>query len=245
MARSNLLSAPETVLVDPFSKKGALALFWLLARKGGDEFSVNRTARELGIMPFTVHRVIRTLEYDGIIRARGMGTKKRFYLADPKALMIRWLRHYQFQRKNKLWKFSLSDPKDFASKRKKFLTSYVLPALHTAAQSVFHVGVTNLSTTEGYVEAGNSARLVREFGFVEQERGYQVLLIEPYYLELVRRFAKDRTDPVMRSAFAILTFLDLYHFPVRGREQAEALFRKCPALKSLGPWSDFEAVEVV
>ncbi len=38
-------------MVDPFSKKGGLTLFWLLARwpdKAGDAFSINQAAREVG-----------------------------------------------------------------------------------------------------------------------------------------------------------------------------------------------------
>ncbi|MCM2321805.1 MAG: hypothetical protein NDJ90_00920 [Oligoflexia bacterium] len=245
--RSNLLPEIEPALVDPFSKKGALALFWLLARRpaaseGG--FSVNQAARELGIMPFTVHRVVRTLEYDGIIRAQGIATKKRFHLAEPKGLMIRWIRHYQIQRKSKLHRYGLSNPREFSSRRQEFLGAFVVPALHTAAQTVFRAGVTNLLTTEGYTDGKGALKLARKFGLIEQDRGYEVLLIEPYYLEVVRRFNKDRSDPIWKSAFAVLTFLDLYHFPLRGREQAEVLFRKTPALKTLGPWAEFEAIEV-
>lgn len=249
MARSKLhIASSDPTLVDPFSKKGALALFWLLARRGvkpggNAEFSINELARKVAVMPFTVHRVIQTLEYDGIIQAKGLNTKKRFYLADPKALLIRWLGQYQFQKKNKLWKYGLSDPKKFNTRREEFFEASVVPALHTAAQAVFHVGATNLRTTEGYLlDPKAIPSIVDNFGLIEQERGYDVLLIEPYYRGVVARFSRDWNDPIWKQAFAVLNFLDLYTFPIRGREQAEALFRKTPALKSLGLWSHFEAI---
>jgi DNA-binding Lrp family transcriptional regulator len=208
------------------------------------EFSVNQVARELGIMPFTVHRGIRTLEYDGIIRARGLRTKKRFYLAEPKALLIRWLRHYQFQRKNKLWKFALSDPKKFETQREQFFNSFAVPALHNAAQSIFRAGNTNILLIEGYLlEAKTVGMVASKFGLVEQERGYEVLLIKSYYQRVVERYFNNPNDMIWKQAFAVLTFLDLYFFPIRGREQAEVLFRKVPALKSLGAWAEFESIE--
>jgi len=42
------------------------------------------------------------------------------------------------------------------------------------------------------------------------------------------------------QAYAILTILDLLHFPVRGIEQAETLFRKTESIKSICNWSDIE-----
>jgi hypothetical protein len=40
--------------------------------------------------------------------------------------------------------------------------------------------------------------------------------------------------------YALLTVLDLLHFPVRGIEQAETLFRKTDYIKSICSWSDIE-----
>jgi len=252
MPRSNLLpsSSADVPLADPFTKKGALTLFWILARRAGtkagpsEEFSVNQAARELELRPHTVHRVVRSLEYDGIIRAVGTGTKKRFYLADPKALLIRWLKNYQIQRKCKVRRYAISDPKAFASQRDHFLDAAGAPALHTAARLSFHAGVTNLSTTEAYLlDASRADAIAKKYGLVAQERGYEVLLIEPYYRGVVERFKKDPEDPKWKLAMAILTFLDLYHFPLRGIEQAEAIYRKTPVLKTIAPWSALESIE--
>ncbi len=251
MPRSNLLPATSDVpLADPFTKKGALTLFWLLARrvkpKSGahDEFSVNQVARELELRPHTVHRVVRSLEYDGIIRAVGTGTKKRFYLADPKALLVRWLKNYQIQRKCTLRRYAISDPKAFQSQRDHFLDAAGAPALHTAARLIFRAGVTNLSTTEAYLlDSSRAESLAKKYGLVAQERGYEVLLIEPYYRGVIERFQKDPKDPAWAAAMGILTFLELYHFPLRGIEQAEAIYRKTPVLKTIAPWSSFESIE--
>ncbi len=227
-----------------------MALFWLLARrtdeKSGpnEQFSINQAARELKLRPHTVHRVMRSLEYDGIIRAVGTSTKKRFYLADPRTLLIRWLRNYQIQRKCKLRRFAISDPKAFQAKRDHFLSASGAPALHTAARLIFNASVTNLSSTESYLlDSSQIESLAKKYGLVAQEFGYEVLLIEPYYKGVIERFEENPDNPTWRAALAILTFLDLYHFPLRGIEQAEAIFRRTPVLKTIAPWSAFESIE--
>ena len=62
-----------------------------------------------------------------------------------------------------------------------------------------------------------------------RDKGYDVLLIEPYYSAIVAR-KSERINMLPVSA-PLLTFLDLYNFPVRGNEQAEHLIRKHPALQ--------------
>src|SRR4051794_24912197 len=102
---------------DPFSKKGALTLFYLLAEFGGgrgeSQFSVNEVARLLKLSPGTVHRVILALEHEGIIKAQGLRTNKRFTLGDPKELLVRWLNHYSISKKAKVKLFAISDSPRF------------------------------------------------------------------------------------------------------------------------------------
>ncbi|MEN9722203.1 MAG: hypothetical protein RJB38_189 [Pseudomonadota bacterium] len=93
------------------------------------------------------------------------------------------------------------------------------------------------------MDPARAESLAKKHGLVAQERGYEVLLIEPYYRGVVERFKKDPEDPTWTAAMAILTFLDLYHFPLRGIEQAEAIYRKTPVLKTIAPWSALESIE--
>ncbi len=58
------------------------------------------------------------------------------------------------------------------------------------------------------------------------------MLIEPYYKNFLNLSPEDE----IRVAPALLTFLDLYHFPLRGREQADFMaerikyFKRAPQL---------------
>lgn len=52
-----------------------------------------------------------------------------------------------------------------------------------------------------------------------KERGYEVLLIEPYYKTLLKQ--NQKSGKGISICPFLLTVLDLYHFPLRGQEQAE------------------------
>lgn len=74
-------------------------------------------------------------------------------------------------------------------------------------------------------------QLERKLLLEPQERGYEVLLIEPYYKSLLKNTSDSNLD--MNVSPSILTFLDLYHFPLRGQEQAEFLAERLPELKRI------------
>ena len=248
MARSSLLPIKDTqVLHDPFGKKGALALFWALSRTGverGETFSINELAKLLNSSSSTAHRSISALAQDGIFKAEGVRTSKRYSLKKPDALLKLWIKNYKFNRKVKKLQLGISNPAEFQKKKKELLSEYSVPALHTAAKSIFHVGVSNLQQIEAYVPDWNQVeRLTKKLGLVEQDQGYEVLLLKPYYDQVVLSFRDHSNDPQWNSAYSILTFLDLYHYPLRGREQAEALFRKQKALSSICSWKEIEALD--
>jgi len=243
ITRSSELASP-----DPFSKKGALVLFYLMStlpeKHGTGTFAVNELARELKLSPGTVHRVVLALEYEGIIRAHGFRTNKRFSLDNPKDLLVQWLKTYRLQKKSRSRQFAIADQARFNSASKTLgAKAALVPALHTAARDVFHAGATNLRTHEFYLPKWDTLMSTGEkLGLIEQDRGYEVLLLQPYYAGVLDRLSAAAGKDPWRSAYAILTFLDLYHFPLRGREQAEVLFRKMPVLSKLCRWSEVEDV---
>ena len=69
------------------------------------------------------------------------------------------------------------------------------------------------------------------FQLEPQERGYEVLLIEPYYKMLIKQNRKDGKE--IGVCPLLLAFLDLYHFPLRGQEQAEFIAQRAPELKRI------------
>ncbi len=254
MAQSSLITpmSNKPHLANFFSKKGALALFWLFASqengngRNSQQFSINQIARETGVRPFTVYRIFKELEYEGIIKTHGLRTKKRFCLAEPKELMTRWLLSYQIQKKAVFHGYRVSDPKNFNKVQNKIIEYEGVPALHTAARMIYKARATNLMNAEIYLRPRSSFdKIVHEYKLIELDRGYELLLIEPYYFGLVEHFYLKSKNPIWKAAYALLTFLDLYHFPLRGREQAEVLFRSVPVFRNIGTWRDFEQIEGV
>ena len=57
------------------------------------------------------------------------------------------------------------------------------------------------------------------------------MLIEPYYKMLIKQNGKDGKE--MGICPTLLTFLDLYHFPLHGQEQAEFMAERIPELKRI------------
>ena len=64
-----------------------------------------------------------------------------------------------------------------------------------------------------------------------QERGYEVLLIDPYYKMLLKQNRKDGKQ--IDICPLLLAFLDLYLFPLRGQEQEEFIAQRAPEMKRI------------
>lgn len=91
---------------------------------------------------------------------------------------------------------------------------------------------TNLETVEIYLPDPAIRRQVEEaLELVPKEKGYEVLLIEPYYKSLLSHSVE--VDNNLRASSLLLTYIDLYHFPLRGEEQAEFMAVRAPFLKKV------------
>jgi Transcriptional regulator, AbiEi antitoxin, Type IV TA system len=111
------------------------------------------------------------------------------------------------------------------------LSKKVALALHSAAE-VHGCKNTNLNTLELYLlDPLLRPQLEKKLLLEPQEKGYEVLLIEPYYKSMLRA-AYDSSQDINASP-PILTFLDLYYFPLRGQEQAEFMAGRIPELKRI------------
>jgi hypothetical protein len=107
----------------------------------------------------------------------------------------------------------------------------VILALHSAAEAL-GLKNSNLEGLELYVlNPSIRAKLENALQLEPQERGYEVLLIEPYYKMLLKQNRKDGKE--IGICPLLLTFLDLYHFPLRGQEQAEFIAQRAPELKRI------------
>jgi hypothetical protein len=218
-----------------YSDKSAVVLDWLL-REGikSPELSVRNVSKEAGISLGSVQRVFETLVLKGILQAEGIRTAKKFFLKDPKRLLESWLEHYSIVKKCKMrtYRSGFQDKAELLDAIKKSnLNNKVALALHSAAEAHGYKN-TNLNTLELYVlDPLIRIQLEKKLLLEPQERGYEVLLIEPYYKSMLKNNFVSDLD--INVAPFILTFLDLYHFPLRGQEQAEFMAERLPELKRI------------
>ncbi len=218
-----------------YADKSALILDWLL-RKGvkTQGFSLREVAKEIRVSVGLVQRVFRALVLKGLLQAEGMRTAKRFYFKKSKLLLESWLEHYSIVKKSKMrtYRSGFHGRIELLEALKKAkLSQKVALALHSAAEA-HGCKNTNLNTLELYM-LDPSVRSKHEdvLQLEPQERGYEVLLIEPYYKSLLN--LDMSSEKSLKICPALLTFLDLYHFPLRGQEQAEFMAERTPELKRI------------
>lgn len=218
-----------------YADKSSLVLDWLL-RKGlsQESFSLREVAKEAGVSLGLVQRVFNILVLKGLLQVEGVRTSKRFSFKKPKELLESWLAHYSIVKKCKIrtYRSALSGKSEwFKALKKSGLGADVILALHSAAEAL-GLKNTNLEGLELYVlDPSIRPKLESALQLEPQERGYEILLIEPYYKMLIKQNKKDGKE--IGICPLLLTFLDLYHFPLRGQEQAEFITQRAPELKRI------------
>lgn len=227
--------------VDVFSNKSSIILFWLLVhhkRLKEDGFSINELSRTVSLSIGLVHKVVQQLEYNGIVVAKGLRTNKKFYLKSADKILIDWVKNYNLIKKTKVKGYLLTHLNNKDLNYDKF---GLVPALHTSASELFKIKSTNINLKEYYLIDWNELKRVeQDLKLEELDRGYELLLVKPYYSELLKKIDRGDSNDDWLHAYSILTVLDLCHFPLRGVEQAEVMFKKNEILKSICPWSSFE-----
>ena len=219
-----------------YADKSALILDWLL-RIGAhikEGFSIREVARDRDLSTGLVQKVFAVLVLNGVLQVEGVRTAKRFFFKKPTLLLKSWIEHYSIVKKCKMWTYrsGFQGKADlFEALKKSNLSEKVTFSLHSAAEALGCKN-TNLNTLELYVPDLITRKKLEDVLQLEpQERGYEVLLIEPYYkslLKLNRHSSEGET-----ACPALLAFLDLYHFPLRGLEQAEFMAQRIPELKRI------------
>jgi hypothetical protein len=218
-----------------YADRSALILDWLL-REGiaRESFSLREVVKEVAVSLGLVQRVCNILVLKGLLQVKGVRTAKKFFFKKPKELLESWLEHYSIVKKCKIrtYRSALSGKSEWLKALKQAgLDLNVVLALHSAAEERGYKN-TNLDGLELYIlDPSIRAKLESSLQLEPQERGYEVLLIEPYYKMLIKQ--NMRGGKHVNICPLLLTFLDLYHFPLRGQEQAEFIAQRAPEIKRI------------
>ena len=238
MMKEHFLVGSNKAFAEPniYGDKSSLILEWLLligVKK--EQFSIREIAGATGISLGQVQKVVGVLTMNGNLEVIGVRTAKRFILKRPQNLLQKWLEHYSLIKKCKMHSYHTAFQgrhELIEALSKSSMNKKVVLALHSAADTLKFKN-TNLDTLELYLLDVDSRLQVEKLLKLEpQERGYEVLLIEPYYKSLLYHSPTSEDTSLLHSPI-LLTLLDLYHFPLRGREQAEFMAERLPDLKRI------------
>jgi len=218
-----------------YADKSSLILDWLL-KVGIDreEFSLREVAKDREVSIGLVQRVFGVLVFNGLLKTEGVRTAKKFSFKKPSLLLKSWLGQYSITKKCKMrtYRSGFQGKEELIEALKKSkLNQKVALALHSSAE-VHGCKNTNLNTLELYMlDLEARVELEGVLQLEPQERGYEVLVIEPYYKSLLS--LDGDSGKSVKTCSALLTFLDLYHFPLRGQEQAKFMAERIPELKRI------------
>lgn len=230
--------------IDIFADKSALIIEWLLIEGvKRNDFSIREIQREVSVSIGLVQKVFKSLIYEGFIESKGLRTSKKFNLKKGRDLLESWLSRYSLIDKCQMRSYRSALPryedkikalKNLKNKKSLFL------ALHSAARENGFSN-TNLESVELYIEdEKHIPKLEKALILEPAERGYDVLLINPYYRNMLvsNNYGwHSNNDSNLLVSPPLLSFLDLYNYPLRGREQAEYLMEKLNILRDLYKYS--------
>lgn len=219
-----------------YANKSALVLHSILEESHDSPLSIRGINKKTNLSLGIIKKVFDVLILDGILDVEGLRTNKKFFLKKPKLLLDKWLNYYHITEKCRIsnYKTGISHRDELLEIIKKnpdFQKNTAL-TLHSAAKE-FGIQNTNLKTVEFYLLDPKIKKNLEEDLFLEvQNNGYEVLIIEPYYKSLLeQKYVISENN--LQLAPLLLTFLDLYNFPLRGLEQAEYMIEKIEFLKKI------------
>ncbi|HEX6042704.1 type IV toxin-antitoxin system AbiEi family antitoxin [Longimicrobium sp.] len=203
---------------NPFSDRNSLLVRALLDQPER-AWGIRELAAEAGVSPGTASKVVRRLALEGLAEAPAGRAPVR--ILDPRALLRRWARAYDWQR-NEMAAFHapIGDVARFLKRlpgvfgdRRWALT------LHAGASRVApHASWERVHAYVGAESAAELYQIAHREGWPPADDG-RLVLIKPYYRHSVWQGVRVVDGlPVVSDTQLVL---DLWHYPLRGIEQAE------------------------
>jgi DNA-binding Lrp family transcriptional regulator len=206
----------------PFSDKATLILREML-KDPRQQWGIRELAEKIGLDPGYVSRMAKSLSESGYA-ARVSGKLK---IRSPNEILDDWVRAYDLKRNEHHRFFILaSDVKSILRRLQEInipqKCNYALSvqagaglvAPHAVYKEV-HLYISDCKGIEFFK---------KELDLKDADQGANLVLMRPYYKHSV--FYDSREVEGLRVVSDIQLYLDLYGYPVRGREQAEHLYDK-------------------
>lgn len=208
---------------DPFADRSSLVARTLLEGESHRDrtWGVRELAEAAGVGPATVTRTVRELERYQVVRVRRTGRESEIRLTDARALFALWTSAYDWMKNQSVAiQAPIGDPLRFLRRSKNIFGPYRW-ALTLQAGASLVAPHAIWERIHAYVDVQSADALLeiaeqQEWSVADEGR---LVLMKPYYRDSVWHGAREiRSLPVVGD---LQLALDLWQYPVRGREQAE------------------------
>ncbi|MCK5580270.1 MAG: hypothetical protein KAJ18_03250 [Candidatus Omnitrophica bacterium] len=209
-----------------FSDKATVVIRAMLAEPQR-KWTVRDFEAEFNVGRSRAAQVLAELRKKGFVGGVTSGRKAYSQLTDKEGLINEWLRVYNFELNENHLYYSESDilktMKVFLENRK-WEDKYAL-TLHTGANLISNY--VNTPVTYCYLDSHcfkeMSLEIRQALDLKELKRGGNICFIKPYYKNSV--FFHKQKIKGLSVVSNLQLYLDLYHFPQRGREHADYLLK--------------------
>lgn len=209
---------------DPFSDRNSLIARILLGEPG-KRWGVREIAAAAGLSPGTASLVVRALSGMGVVDFRKRGRDSEIWIDNTEPLIRRWTGLYSWDRNLTVaFHAPVGDPARFLRRLPRLLGErrWALTLHAGAAQVAPHA---TWDRVHVYIDASNPTDLLgvgADHGWDTAAEG-RVVLMKPYYRTSVWHNLQVTNGLPVVSTLQLA--LDLWHYPLRGREQSEHLLK--------------------
>ena len=207
---------------NPFSDKASL-IPRAMIKDRSKWWGVRELASSVSLDPGFVSRMIREMENQGYLKRK----EKKVRLQDPKSLLDDWVGEYDLRKNEERKYFCLAKgPSEILENLRRIRiprdAKYSI-GLQAGANLIAPHSVYN----EVHIYLKDHVHLdhfVKAMDLEEAEQGANLIFLNPYYKHSVFYDCQEVGDLWVVSELQL--YLDLFHYPLRGREQAEHLYEK-------------------
>jgi hypothetical protein len=221
---SSRRSAPGPRRTDPFSDRNSLIARTLLANPERT-WKLRELAAEAEVALGTASQVVRTLVAMGVVSHWQQGRTACIRLTDAGRLLRLWQAAYSWERNPALaFHAPMGDVSRFVRRLPGLMgdVRWALTMQAGAAQVAPHATWERVHIYAGVTTLADLLQIGEADGW-EQAADGRVVLMKPYYRTAVWRDVQTVNDLPVVSTLQLA--LDLWDYPLRGREQAEHLLR--------------------
>jgi hypothetical protein len=208
-------------LADPFADRSSGVARVMLSERSTRRWGVRELATQAGIDPARASRVVRALNDLGLVRFERTGRSANVWVESPETLLDKWTGVYNWSQNLALSVHApIGDPQRFIPRLQAVLGSkrWALTLQAGAAQIAPH---SSWERVHVYIDVANDDGLsviAAQAGWIAGTEG-KLVLMKPYYRTSTWQAMRKIGDVPIVSDLQLV--LDLWHYPLRGREQAE------------------------